>query len=180
MWIWVPNHHSYSNHKLSVFHHPPVTVPKCPQILRPYQSHKNLEGHRADAVQTQSRNTLRHHRCLQQRGRLRGKEAGLDWTLSAYIIYGILLNTDHSLKERGTALSNEKQSPFRTFHVVSVTLSIPHLAMFLATVWKLNTPLQGFQVNVVQPEKSKAPIGILSHVHLNYKAFPICPWVLGR
>lgn len=44
MWIWVPNHHSYSNHKLSVFHHPPVTVPKCPQILRPYQSHKKLGG----------------------------------------------------------------------------------------------------------------------------------------
>lgn len=171
MCIWVPNHHSYSNHKLSVFHHSTISIaPKHFQILRSYQSHEPLGG--IDTVQTQGKHSPEVQwdaTCLvQQMGQFRGSKK---IRLNTKWLYNLLLNL--TFKKTWNKPSSEKQNPFHMFHVVSVTFSVWHLATVPYNCLKVKHVLPAV------PGKCCTDIWILSDVHFDDNMLQVCLWVLG-
>lgn len=132
MWIWVPNNHLYSNHKLSCFIILLYLYLNNFTSLDPTKLINELVGCCTNTVKKQLR-TMRCYPCLPAAGEAQkeGNETELD-TNWLYNCYTILQN--HFFKETWNTLSTKKQSPFPTFQVVSITISISLLAMIPSTV----------------------------------------------
>lgn len=78
VWSWVPNHHAYSDHQHSLFHHSAVSILLNPQTL------SKLWATWWDAVQTQCKHSPEAQweaTCVF----LQRKEVRTNWTLNVYL-----------------------------------------------------------------------------------------------